>query len=243
MAKQRTVVLTGCNRGIGLGILDHLATSSLSKFLVGVARNQKDVEELQTKFKNYPKVRIMQGDVTSETDMFSVSEKVAESGHIPDLLICNAGILTEPRPFDHIPVKDLERTLQVNVIGCFNTMKAFLPQMRNVKGAVMVNVSSGWGLFGSAGEATYCASKHALEGLVKCAAQDVADEPISIVTVRPGVVNTDLLSTALGGKDKAKVRGIPVDRFAGPFCEKIMAITKEQSGTHVDCAYQGPVDW
>jgi NAD(P)-dependent dehydrogenase (short-subunit alcohol dehydrogenase family) len=243
MANPRTVVITGCSRGIGFGILNHLAQSHTCKFVIGIARNEKDVEELGLKFKDNPKVSIMRGDVADERAMFAVAAQVRASGHTPDLLICNAGILTEPRSFDQIPVGDLERTLQVNLIGCFNTMRAFLPQMRNIEGAVMANVSSGWGLFGSAGEATYCASKHALEGLVKCAAEDVAIDPISIVTVRPGVVCTDLLATACGGKDKAKVRGIPVERFAEPFCDKVMAITKQHSGTHVDCSYKGPIDW
>lgn len=239
----RTVVVVGCSRGIGLGILSHLSDSSTCKFLIGVARKQEDVETLTNRFTTNHKVKILKGDVTDQASMTYIAEEVRKGGHSPDLLICNAGILTDPKPFDQIAVDDLERTLRVNVMGPFLTMQAFLPLMRRVEGAVIVNVSSGWGLFGSAGEATYCASKHALEGLVKCAAEDVAGDPVAIVTVRPGVVYTDLLVTATGSEENAQKRGIPVDRFAGPFCEKIMAITKEQSGTHVDCAYKGPVDW
>lgn len=239
----RTVVLVGCSRGVGLAILEHLAESPKSKAVVGMARKSEDVLLLQRKFQSNPRILILTGDVTDADAMKQVASEVERAGLSPDLLICNAGILTNPKPFDEIPLDDLVNTLSVNVVGPFNTMRAFLPLMRNIPGAVMVNVSSGWGLFGAAGEATYCASKHALEGLVKCAAQDVELDAVSIVTVRPGVVCTDLLATACGGPAEARRRGLPLERFAQPFCDKIMAITKAQSGQHVDCAYDGPRDW
>ena len=240
MRSDRTVVVIGCSRGIGLGIMDYLSSSPSCKHLIGVARKSHDVETLKQKFAHASKVHIILGDVTSSNAMDRVAAEVHRLGLVTDLLVYNAGILTEPRPFDQISEEAFRESMDVNVIGAFRAMKAFLPLMRSVKGAVMVNVSSGWGLFGSAGQATYCASKHGLEGLVKCIAEDVVNDPLSVVTVRPGIVYTDLLVTAIGSREAAESRGVPVSKFAGPFCEKLMSLTKADSGTHVDCSYRGP---
>ena len=235
---MRTVVVIGCSRGIGLGVLKYLAQSGTCRALVGVARKQSDVDHLKATFTGNTKVLILCGDVTDAKSMVHVAAEVDRAGLVPELLLCNAGVLTTPRPFTQVPTADMLSSYEVNVMGPWNAMSAFLPLMRHVVGAVMVNVSSGWGLWGEAGQSTYCATKHALEGLVKCAALEVAADEVSIVTVRPGVVFTDMLAVAVGGKELAREKGVPVEVFAPQFCAKIMAITKEQSGTHIDCGYK-----
>ena len=241
--QKRTVIVVGCSRGIGLGVFEHFAGSDSCKALVGVVRKEADAAKLSAKHAGSGKVRVMVGDVTDEKSMAKVADEVRMAGLVPDLLISNAGILTVPKPFSEISPEDMQLSFNVNVMGTFHTMTAFLPLMRKVEGAVMVNVSSGWGLCGEAGEASYCTAKHALEGLTKCAALDVAGDPLSIVTVRPGVVMTDMLAVACGSEEAARQRGVPVWKFAGQFCEKVSAITKEHSGTHIDCGYKGPLDW
>ena len=237
--RSRNVVILGCSRGIGLGVLEYLASDQICANLVGVVRKDADVSNLRSRFQSNSKVRIICGDVTDLAAMKHVAKQVEELGIVPDLLLINAGVLTEPKPFDEISRADMQHSFEVNVLGPQFAMAAFLPLMRKVDGAVMVNVSSGWGLWGEAGQASYCATKHALEGLVKCAALDVADDPLAIVTVRPGVVNTGMLAVALGSKEAAEQRGVSVSTFAGQFCRKIFAITKANSGTHIDCGYKG----
>ncbi len=229
-------MIIGCSRGIGRGILGYFASCSSCKTVVGVARSPDDVVNLKNEFAVNPKVRILRADMTSPDQLADSVKGIILEGIVPDLLICNAGILTEPKPIDKIPVHDMLKSLEVNTVGPFNTIQAFLPVMRHVRGAVIVNVSSEWGRSGSAKQAAYCASKHGLEGLVKCAAQDVEDDEVSIVTVSPGMVITDMLATAFGGRDNAERLGVPVDNFAGQFCEKVMAITKADNGKHINCA-------
>ena len=239
MTVSRTVVIIGCSRGIGLGILEYFAGSESCKHLVGVARKSKDIDALRTQFAGNPKVHILQADVTDGESIERMAGEVSALGLVPDLLVYNSGILTEPRPFDRIQVDDLRESMEVNVIGAMRAMQAFLPLMRNIEGAVMVNVSSGWGLWGSKGQSTYCASKHALEGLMKCVAEDVKEDSVSVVTVRPGVVYTDMLVTAMGSKELAETNGVAVEKFASHFCNKILTLTKAESGTHIDCGYKG----
>lgn len=235
----RNVVLLGCSRGIGLGVLEHLANSEKCNSVVGVVRKAQDKEKLQARYTSNSRVTILEGDVSDLDSMKRVAEQVAQLGIVPDLLLCNAGVLTEPKPFDRITREEMQLSFEVNVLGPQFAMTAFMPLMRNVEGAVMVNVSSGWGLWGEAGQASYCATKHALEGLVKCAAFDVEADPLAIVTVRPGVVNTEMLAVALCSKEAAQEKGVSVATFAGQFCDKIMAITKADSGKHLDCGYKG----
>ena len=235
----RNVVILGCSRGIGLGVLEHLANSDKCNSVVGVVRKEQDKQSLQSRFTTNPKVTILIGDVSSLDSMKVVADQVRHLGITPDLLLCNAGVLTEPKPFNEIPREEMQLSFEVNVLGPQFAMTAFLPMMRNVEGSVMVNVSSGWGLWGEASQASYCTTKHALEGLVKCAALDVEKDPLAIVSVRPGVVNTEMLATALCSKEAAQEKGVAVATFAGQFCDKIMAITKADSGKHLDCGYKG----
>jgi 3alpha(or 20beta)-hydroxysteroid dehydrogenase len=235
---QRVIVLLGCSRGIGRAVLDFFAGSHSCKALVGIARNSVDVAKLEAAFSNNRKVHFLQGDVTDAALMHRVAGKVGELGLVPDLLICNAGVLTTPRPFYEVSAKEMWESFNVNVIGCLNSMTAFLPLMRKVEGAVIVNVSSGWGLFGGQGQTTYVAAKHGLEGLMKCAAMEVAADEVAIVTVRPGIVVTDMLATAMGGMDTAVRMGVAVEQFAPHFCEKLLRITKADSGSHIDCGYK-----
>ena len=235
---QRTVVVLGCSRGIGLGVMKVLSESSSCKALVGVVRKVDDADKLKAQFFACGKVSILCGDVVEFESMQQIATWIEAAGLVPDLLICNAGVLTTPKPFDEISDEDMQVSFNVNVLGAHHAMKAFLPLMRNVPGAVMVNLSSGYGLWGDVSQASYCATKHALEGLVKCAALDTAEDAVSIVTVRPGVVYTEMLEVALGGKEAAKSRGVAVEEFAGQFCEKVFAITKAESGTHIDCGFK-----
>ena len=242
--RSRTVVILGCSRGIGLGLLEHFSTLKSSKSLIGVVRKESDADRLRLHFSGTPGITILCGDVTDRASMDRVVSEIRSSGFVPDLLICNAGILTFPKSISDISAKEMSESFSVNVLGPFNAMQAFLPLMRNVAGAVIVNMSSGFGLWGEQGQSTYCMSKHALEGLVKCVAQDVAGDAVSVVTVRPGMVYTDMLETAYYGDGQlAKQKGVPVKRFAPHFIDKVMAITKADSGTHIDCGYKGPRDW
>lgn len=233
--RSRSVVVVGCSRGIGLGVMRHLADNPVCAALVGVVRKSEDEQRLKELFLGFPNVLIVRGDVTDKVSMDNVARVVTSAGIVPDLLLCNAGVLTEPVGVLDIQDSDMRLSFDVNVLGPLHTMTAFLPLMRNVEGAVIVNVSSGWGLRGAVGQSTYCASKHALEGLMKCVADETAADPVSVVTVRPGMVFTEMLAVAEGSVERARENGVPVDLFVPQFCEKIFSIGKDSSGTHVDC--------
>ncbi len=220
--------------------MEHLAKSSACRTVVGVVRKESDAVALRAKLvsPSSSKIHILLGDVTSLASLETVAAEVEKLGIVPDLLLVNAGVLTEPQPFYMIPQQDMQYSFEVNVLGAHNAMTAFLRRMRHVEGAVMVNMSSAMGLRGYLGQGSYCASKHALEGLVKCAAMEVESDPLAIVTVRPGMVATDMLVTSRGSAEAAEAAGTPLELFVPQFCDKIMAITKAQSGTHIDCSFK-----
>jgi NAD(P)-dependent dehydrogenase (short-subunit alcohol dehydrogenase family) len=235
----RKVVIVGCSRGIGAGIMDWFVSSEEATVVVGIGRKSDGFDALKVKYQNDSRVSFFDADVVKPDDMNAVASALKDCGIIPDLVIANAGVFSPRKPAWEIPVSDLQHAFDVNVVGCHNTMAAFIPLMRDVDGAVLVNVSSGWGLWGEAGCSSYVMSKHALEGLMKCAALDVKDDKLCIVTVRPGMVATDMLATVFNSKQVAAEKGVPVAKFAGQFCEKILKITKADSGTHIDCGYKG----
>ena len=232
---SKTIVVVGASRGIGLGVMKYLSEYADCHTFVGVVRKSEDASNLSRMFADNKKVYIYQGDVVDQASMHNVAARMSDSNIVPDIVLCNAGVLTEPVSLEKVSDEDMSFSFQVNVLGPLHVMKAFSPSMRTRPGAVIVNVSSGWGLRGDVGQSTYCATKHALEGLMKCAAMEAENDPVSIVTVRPGMVVTDMLAKAVGSATLAAEQGVKVADFVPQFCHRLFRINKSHSGTHLDC--------
>jgi NAD(P)-dependent dehydrogenase (short-subunit alcohol dehydrogenase family) len=87
--------------------------------------------------------------------------------------------------------------MNVNVIGVFNVLKAFVPAMVQRNEGVIVNLSSGWGRSTSPNVAPYCASKYAIEGLTLALAQELPGG-MAAIPLNPGVIDTDMLRQCWG---------------------------------------------
>ncbi len=124
--------------------------------------------------------------------------RLMEAGGPPDLLINNAGVINQPAPLWRVPPEEFSRVVDVNLLGVYNVLRAFLPAMVERRRGVVVNMSSGWGRSTSPEVAPYCASKFAVEGMTRALAQELP-EGMAAVALNPGVIDTDMLRTAWGG--------------------------------------------
>ena len=230
MSNQKTVVITGVSKGIGRATLENLAKCEECKTVIGIGR---DLKELKSQFGDNPKVKLFEADVTDFSPLQSIAHQVGE----PDLVVGNAGVMTPGKPVWEVTQDELDESYKVNIRGVFNTMKVFLPLMRHREGAVVANVSSDWGICASKGRSTYCMSKFGVEGLTKAGALDLEQDPVSLVTVAPGVVYSDMLVEAFG-EEEARKQGTPVEQFALHFVKSLWTINKSHSGQHLDFAYK-----
>ncbi|MBE9375468.1 glucose 1-dehydrogenase [Saccharopolyspora sp. HNM0983] len=135
-------------------------------------------------------------DVGSEDDWSDAVRAVSALGRV-DVLVNNAGVLSFST-IDEIELADYERVIRVNQTGPLLGMRAVIPRMSEGGGSI-INVSSVEGLAGMAGVVAYTASKFAVRGMSKVAAVELGGRGIRVNSVHPGMVDTGMVSTAVGG--------------------------------------------
>lgn len=103
---------------------------------------------------------------------------------------------------------DFDSVIDVNLKGCFNTMRHLSRQMLKQKGGKIINISSVTGVMGNPGQANYCASKAGIIGLTKSAARELGSRQITVNAVAPGFIETEMtkdLSDAIRENMKAQI--------------------------------------
>jgi 3alpha(or 20beta)-hydroxysteroid dehydrogenase len=161
--------------------------------------------------------RYLHHDVTSEADWDAAVALAMSAFGALDVLVNNAGILTFA-PIADMPLADFRRVLEVNAVGCWLGMKAVIAPMTKAGGGSIVNVSSVEGFTGAAGLSAYSASKFAVRGMTKAAAQELGQFGIRVNSVHPGGVLTRMvMDQANSGRDGSRfLDGMPLGRFADP---------------------------
>jgi 3alpha(or 20beta)-hydroxysteroid dehydrogenase len=170
-----------------------------------------------------PSCRYLHHDVTSETDWAAaVSTAVSAFGRL-DILVNNAGVLKFARIAD-MPLADFRQVLEVNTVGCWLGIKAVTGPMQAAGGGSIINLSSVEGITGAPALSAYTASKFAVRGLTKAAAQELGQFGIRVNSVHPGAVLTDMIMEAAASLDVADpattvdvgafLKAIPLGRFA-----------------------------
>jgi NAD(P)-dependent dehydrogenase (short-subunit alcohol dehydrogenase family) len=141
----------------------------------------------------------IRADVSQAEDVERYArETVHEFGPI-DVFFNNAGIMGQVSPLIDYPVEMFDRVLEINVRGTFLGLKYVLPQMIERKMGSIINTASVGGTVGSPGLCAYVASKHAIIGLTRTAAGEVAQHGVRVNAVCPGPVQTPMMRSIEAG--------------------------------------------
>lgn len=190
-----TVLITGSNRGIGLGLTRAYAEAGWQ--VLATCRNPDTADDLAALAKRYPLLQIESLDVTDAEGIVALAARLTDRPI--DLLINNAGITGNPRTqtWGNLDLEQYQDVLAVNTIGPLLVAEAFLPHLRKGQQKKIMNVSTSEASFGAdRGPARipfYRSSKAALNMLMLNYAKMAAKEGIAVGLANPGPVDTDMM--------------------------------------------------
>jgi NAD(P)-dependent dehydrogenase (short-subunit alcohol dehydrogenase family) len=229
---DKVVLITGALTGIGRATAIAFAKQGARVIVSG--RREEDGNRLADELRGLgAEAEFIQADVRYEEDVRNLVEKtLARFGHL-DVAVNNAGTEGKPGPIVDQTPESLAATFETNVLGTLLSMKYEIRAMQTRQKGSIVNISSTYGRTGAAFASIYSASKHALEGLTKSAALELADSGIRVNIVAPGPVDTEMLSRFTGTEEK-KARlsaGVPMKRIGRTeeIAEAIVFISSDQA--------------
>ena len=198
---NRTILITGANKSIGLETAKQLAAMGHRIWLGSRDMKRGDAAAAGLRELGYD-IRVIEIDVTSDASVRAAAERVqAEDGFL-DTLVNNAGIPgTASNPVSEQPIDDIKAVYETNVFGPIRTTQAFLPLLKAAKQGNVVMVSSGLGSLGWLSDPSnpfypvnilgYNSSKTALNSVALVFSKDLAGHGIKVNAMDPGYTATD----------------------------------------------------
>jgi NAD(P)-dependent dehydrogenase (short-subunit alcohol dehydrogenase family) len=215
--KNPVVLITGALTGIGRAAAIIFAQEGAHIVVSG--RRDKQGQELAAELQGLGAEAIfVRTDVREDEDVRNLVDQTVKRFGRLDIAVNNAGTEGTPGPVTEQTAETYSATFDTNVLGTLLSMKHELRVMLPQRSGSIVNVSSAYGSVGAAGASVYVASKHAIEGLTKSAALEVAGTGVRVNVVAPGTTDTGMLTrfTSTDENKSALVSTVPVKRLAKP---------------------------
>ncbi len=207
----RSVLVTGGNRGIGLAIARRLAADGDS--VTVTSRSGDPVDGLSV-------VPCDVRDAPSVDEAFSAVE--AAQGPV-EVLVANAGV-TKDQLLALMSEDDFADVLDTNLAGAYRTAKRAVRGMMRLRRGRLIFISSVVGLYGSAGQANYAASKAGLVGFARSLARELGSRNITSNVIAPGFVESDMTAGLSEERRKVILGAVPLGRFAA--ADEVAAVAR-----------------
>ena len=211
------VLITGALTGIGRATAVAFAKEGARVVFSG--RRDEEGEKLVGEIRKLgAESEFIRADVRHEEEVRKLIDKTVERFGRLDVAVNNAGTEGVPGPVTEQTAESYAATFDTNVLGTLLSMKHELRVMLAQGSGSIVNVSSTYGHTGAVGASVYAASKHAVEGLTKSAALEVAGSGVRVNVVAPGPIETGMLNRFTGTDERkaSLVSRVPLKRVGRP---------------------------
>ncbi|HEU0275290.1 MAG TPA: SDR family NAD(P)-dependent oxidoreductase [Candidatus Udaeobacter sp.] len=205
--ERKIAIITGATGGIGEATVRLFLQQGAKVMLVD--RSSDNLRAARDRLASDKAVAFSLADATDEkATAAAVAATIKTFGGV-DILFANAGTEGRMAPFETMDISDFERVLRTNVLGVWIAMKYCVEPMKKRGHGSMIATASVAGLIGYPGLAAYSASKHAVCGLVKTAALELAASGIRVNAIAPGPIDNRMmgsLESQMSPEDPAAVR-------------------------------------
>lgn len=207
----KTAVITGASQGIGRACALALAEAGADVALA--SRNTGKLQDVAKELEQLgAKTLVVCMDVASPESVKEGIGRILQAWGRIEILVNNAGI-TRDNLLMRMKTEDWDLVLRTNLDGAFHCIRAVLPGMVRQRSGRIVNISSVVAQTGNAGQANYIASKSGLMGLTRAVAAEVGSRNITVNTVAPGFIGTDMTAN-LPDSVKSKILNlVPLNRM------------------------------
>jgi NAD(P)-dependent dehydrogenase (short-subunit alcohol dehydrogenase family) len=226
---RKVAIVTGSSSGIGLDASVTLAQNGFLTYATMRNLDKSSIVKAAADKEQLP-IKVVQLDVTDDHSVKDAIRAIVSEAKRIDVLINNAGFGLVGA-FEDLSIDEIKDQYETNVFGMIRVTQAVLPIMREQKSGIIVNVSSGAGLFGYPGGSAYVSSKFAIEGLSESISYELEQFGIKVVLIEPGFIKTNF-SNAMVIAKKAQD---PSSLYSS-MMQKIQASSNEmaKNGSSVD---------
>ncbi len=211
MLTGKLVLVTGASRGIGQAIA--LTLGNAGATVIGTATSENGAEAISKQFTEHKITgQGMILNVTEDNNIAELMKNINEQYGAVDILINNAGI-TRDNILMRMKQDEWDEIIDTNLASVFKMSKAVLRGMMKKRAGRIISITSVVGSMGNSGQANYAAAKAGIMGFTKSLAREVGSRGITVNTVAPGFIQTDMTDALPDEQKKALSSQIPMSRL------------------------------
>lgn len=231
MSEKRIALVTGASRGIGAAITDRLGADG--HIVIGTATSSNGAQAITERFRSQAiEGQGMVLDVTDAESVKSVIDTVTKQYGVITVLVNNAGI-TKDNLLMRMSDEEWFDVINTNLSAVYRLSKACLRGMLKARWGRVVNISSIVGSMGNPGQTNYSATKAGVMGFARSLAKEVGSRNITVNSVAPGFIDTDMTRALPDDQRSALTSGIALGRLGDP--EEIASVVAFLCGS--DASY------